>query len=214
VAPGKRRASLAVDGEKGLTAVEGFFLGRLYMYRQVYLHKAVRAAEAVMRAMFLRLVELPPQPGTPPGLQALLEGDAPTLGQFLDLDDHALEQAIKAYGDSDDALLSELARRLRYRRLFKTMRLPHELPVEEARRRLDRVLAANGVRPAYLGSIDRVEIDAYTEEEGLMVITGGQLRRLLDVSPVLHGLSAERFVHYRAIFPPEVRDAVRTALET
>jgi hypothetical protein len=214
VAPGKRRASLAVDGEKGLTAVEGFFLGRLYMYRQVYLHKAVRAAEAVMRAMFRRLVELPPQPGTPPGLQALLEGDAPTLGQFLDLDDHALEQAIKAYGDSDDALLSELARRLRYRRLFKTMRLPHELPVEEAQRRLDRVLAANGVRPAYLGSIDRVEIDAYTEEEGLMVITGGQLRRLLDVSPVLHGLSAERFVHYRAIFPPEVRDAVRTALET
>jgi hypothetical protein len=214
VAPGKRRASLAVDGEKGLTAVEGFFLGRLYMYRQVYLHKAVRAAEAVMRAMFRRLVELPPQPGTPAGLHALLHGHAPTLGEFLDLDDHALEQAIKAYCDSDDPLLSELAQRLRYRRLFKTLRLPHALSVEDARRRLDGVFAREGVRPSYLGSIDRVEIDAYTEEEELMVLTGGQLRRLLDVSPVLHGLSAERFVHYRAIFPPEVRDAVRTAFES
>lgn len=129
----------------------------------------------------------------------------------LDLDDHALEQAIKAYGSSDDAVLSELAQRLRYRRLFKTMRLPHDLPPDEARRRLDRVLTKHGMHPSYLGSIDRVEIDAYTEEEGLMVITGGQLRRLLDVSPVLHGLSAERFVHYRAIFPPEIRDEMRAA---
>jgi uncharacterized protein len=57
VAPGEERARMAVDGEKGLTAVEGFFLGRLYMYRQVYLHKAVRAAESVMRALFRRLDE-------------------------------------------------------------------------------------------------------------------------------------------------------------
>jgi hypothetical protein len=164
-----------------------------------------------MRAMFRRLAELPPLPVTPPGLQPLLEGNEPLLGEFLDLDDHALEQAIKAYAEADDPVLAELAQRLRYRRLFKTARLPAEVDTEEAARRLDEVLRAHDVRPSYLGSVDKVEIAAYTAEDEMMVLTGGKLRKLLDVSPVLHGLASETFVHYRAIFPPEVRDAVRKA---
>jgi len=43
------------------------------------------------------------------------------------------------------------------------------------------------------------------------VHTGGRLQRLLDVSPVLRGLSNETFVHYRVLFPPELREVVRDA---
>jgi HD superfamily phosphohydrolase len=209
--PGATSARLTVDGEKGLTAVEGFFLGRLYMYRQVYLHKAVRAAEAVLRALFRRLARIGPQPGTPRALATLISGESIDTAAYLDLDDPALESAIRAWCDSHDPLLAELAQRLRHRRLFKTMRLRKDVAVRDARQRLQDVVEAAGTPPE-LATIDRVEIDAYIEDETLMVRSGGRLERLLDASPVLHGLSREVFVHYRAIFPPEVRDQVKLAM--
>jgi len=205
---GTEPAQLAVDGEKGLTAVEGFFLGRLFMYRQVYLHKAVRAAEAVFQALFRRLTELGGPPGSPVGLRKLLRGERPTLAEYLELDDHALEHAMFEYGRGKDPILADLANRIRHRRLFKSLRLRHDVPVDEARARLDAVLAQTGTTPTYLGSIDRVEIAAYAEDD-LMVLAGGRMRRLLDASPVLHGLCSETFVHYRALFPPEIRPAVK-----
>ncbi len=211
VRPGASTASLTVDGEKGLTAVEGFFLARLYMYRQVYLHKAVRAAEAVLGALFARLAALGPQPGTPEPLAVLLRGESIETRSFLDLDDHALESALRAWCDSKDPRLAELATCLRERRLFKTLRLRKDVTPEHATERLQAVLHAAGV-PAELGTIDRVEIDAYIEDETLMVRSGTRLERLLDASPVLRGLSRENFVHYRAIFPPQVREQVRAAL--
>ncbi|MFO0635740.1 MAG: HD domain-containing protein [Nannocystaceae bacterium] len=210
---GSGTATLTVDGEKGLTAVEGFFLARLYMYRQVYLHKAVRAAEAVLRSLFRRLAVLGPQLGTPAPLQALLSGERIDVRHYLDLDDHALEWGLRMWSDADDRVLAELATRLRERRLFKTLRLRKDVPVELVRDRLAQVLrTASPQRGADQGSIDRVEIDAYIEDETLMIRSGGRLERLLEASPVLRGLSRERFVHYRAIFPPEVRDAVVRAL--
>lgn len=211
VRPGATNASLSVDGEKGLTAVEGFFLGRLYMYRQVYLHKAVRAAEAVLRSLFRRLAQVPTPIGTPPQLAAMLHVEDIDTRAYLDLDDHALESALRAWCDARDPLLRELAARLRERRLFKTVRLRRDVPIDVARERLAAALARAGV-PADLGSIDRVEIDAYIEDETLMVRSGGRLERLLEASPVLRGLSRETFVHYRAIVPPEVRPQVHTAL--
>ena len=202
VAPGEQRARMAVDGEKGLTAVEGFFLGRLYMYRQVYLHKAVRAAESVMRALFRRLSEIDPQPGTPAGMAKLLRGEAPAMGEFLDLDDHAFETALKQYSVSEDPVVAELAGRMRYRRLFKTLRLRHDVPVARAMARMREVLDAHHDGPDYLAAVDRVEVAAYYEDDRMMVYTGGRLQRLLDVSPVLRGLSNEAFVLYHVIFPP------------
>jgi uncharacterized protein len=210
---GATAAALAVDGEKGLTAVEGFFLNRLYMYRQVYLHKAVRAADAVSRALFQRLRDLPVQPGTPPALEALLRGRQVSTGAFLELDDSSLQAAIRSWADGEDPVLRDLARRQRDRRLFKSLQLRPEVPPEQAQARLDEVLQAGGYTPAYAGGIDRVEIDAYIEDDALMVLgRRGRPERLLEASPVMHGLSRETFVHYRALFPHELRDAVVTAL--
>lgn len=211
--PGGQAATLAVDGEKGLTAVEGFFLNRLYMYRQVYLHKAVRAADAVSRALFLRLRHLGPVPGTPPALEALLRGRTVSTGAFLELDDSSLQAAVRSYVDGPDEVLRDLARRLRDRRLFKTLRLRADVPPELAKQRLDEVLRDAGVPPEYSGGVDRVHIDAYLEDEALMVLSSrGTPQRLLDASPVMHGLSQETFVHYRALFPGELRETVSEAL--
>src|SRR5690606_1381363 len=37
--------NLAIDGPKGLPAIESFVLARLFMFQQVYFHKASRASE-------------------------------------------------------------------------------------------------------------------------------------------------------------------------
>ncbi len=206
-------ARLVVDGEKGLTAVEGFFLARLYMYRQVYLHKAVRSAERMIRALFARLLELGPQPGTPPVLADILLGRSVSVGAYLELDDTSLASAIAAYARGPDPVLAELASGLHDRRLFKTLRLAPGADSKEAQARLDAVLVAAGVGPAYLGVIDCVQIDAYTDDEAIGVLrSGGRVQQLVDASPVLRGLSRERFVHHRAIFPPSVRARVVEAL--
>lgn len=212
--PGGTAATLAVDGEKGLTAVEGFFLNRLYMYRQVYLHKAVRAADAVSRMLFLRLRHLGPQPGTPAALEALLRGESVSTAAFLELDDASLHEAVRSFCEGKDEILRDLALRLRDRRLFKTLRLRPDVDPEHARQRLDEVLRGAGARPEYSGGVDRVRIDAYLEDEALMVLSSrGTAQRLLDASPVMHGLSQESFVHYRALFPGELRQTVVDALE-
>lgn len=210
---GDTAAALAVDGEKGLTAVEGFFLNRLYMYRQVYLHKAVRAADAVSRALFRRLHDLPPQPGTPPALEALVRGRQVTTGEFLELDDSTLQAAIRSWAAGEDPVVRDLAERQRDRRLFKSLTLRADVPPELAQARLDEVLRAAGRTPEYCGGIDRVEIDAYIEDEALMVLgLRGRPERLLEASPVMRGLSRETFVSYRALFPLELREPVSAAL--
>lgn len=205
-------ARLAVDGEKGLTAVEGFFLGRLYMYRQVYLHKAVRAAEAILKALFRRLVELDGRVVTELGLRDVLCGTELSVPRFLTLDDHSLMRLVKDSTESTDRILRDLADRLLNRRLFKTIRLRGDVPIELARTRLDALWRDLPEFPEYYGAIDRVEIDAYQEDEAMMVLLGQHSVRLLEASPVLHGLSSETFVHYRAIFPPEAREPILRGL--
>jgi hypothetical protein len=93
------------------------------------------------------------------------------------------------------------------------MRLRPEVATEDAEGRLFEVLRAEGVQPRYMGMVDRVEVAAYEEDDAMTVLSGSRDRTLLEASEVLRGLSRETFVHYRAIFPPEIRDRVAEALE-
>ena len=103
-------------------------------------------------------------------------------------------------------MLAELAGGLHERRLFKTLRLAPTADTAEAQTRLDAVLQAAAVTPAYLGTIDCVQIDAYTDDEAIGVLrSGGRVQQLVDASPVLRGLSRERFVHHRAYGPASSR---------
>jgi HD superfamily phosphohydrolase len=221
---GASGATLAVDGAKGLTAVEGFFLARLYMYRQVYLHKAVRAAEVTIRALFRRLAERladdgrAPE-GTPPAIADLFRGAAITTDDYLDLDDSRLETAMWHYSRGSDPILAALATSLRERKLLKSVRLRD--PVDQAdradaalqvRARVDPIVAAAGFDPRYFAAIDRVEVQAYVEDEALLVLSGPRAQSLLEASPVMHALASQVFVSHRVMIPASLREAVGAAL--
>ena len=189
---GASAATLAVDGAKGLTAVEGFFLARLYMYRQVYLHKAVRTAEVTIRALF--------------------RGQTISTAEYLDLDDSALEVAMWHYARGDDPILAELAVALRDRKLFKSVKLRADVDDAEVRARVDPIVAAV-YDPRYFAATDTVQIKPWVEDEALVVLSGPRVESLRSASPVIAGLAAQTFVSHRLMFPVSVREAVSEAVE-
>jgi HD superfamily phosphohydrolase len=217
---GASGATLAVDGAKGLTAVEGFFLARLYMYRQVYLHKAVRAAEVTIRALFRRLAELlanegPSPDGTPPAIAEVFRGSVISTDDYLDLDDARLETTLWHYARGRDPILAALATSLRERKLFKSVKLRDQpdRSDDEVRARVDPIVAAAGFDPRYFAAIDRVELNAYVEDEALLVLSGPRAQSLLEASPVMFGLASQAFVSHRVMVPASLREAVGVALE-
>ncbi len=129
---------LAVDA-KGIMAVEEFLFSRYFMYWQVYLHRAVRSAELMLRLILERARELFHQDPTslwlPPNLEFLfrLDRDAPPLSEpgktsdfltnYLGLDDFDLFHAMKIWRTSKDSVLADLSNRLLARRLFKGVEL-------------------------------------------------------------------------------------------
>lgn len=131
---------LAIDS-KGVLAVEEFLFSRYFMYWQVYLHRAVRSAELLLRLVLERAKEVFQADSTslwlPPNLGFLFnfegEGeDTEFLGNYLGLDDFDLFHALKIWRTSQDDVLSDLSSRFLSRRLFKGVELASQpgLPSE------------------------------------------------------------------------------------
>ncbi len=114
-----------VDGhlvvrDRALEAVEGYLIARFHMYKQVYLHKATRAAERMLEAAMRRARELARSGALRvsaghAGLEVLAPSDV------FALDDADVWVALKAWSRQDDAILRELAKGLLRRRLYKTV---------------------------------------------------------------------------------------------
>jgi len=215
---------LAVQGRKGLPPVESFFLGRHFMYQQVYHHKATRAAEALVRAIFMRVSELifdgtPPDPLLP-AFRAAALGESLSLDEYLRMDDAELLACLSAWELTADPTLAELSRRLRCRVLPKTVPLPDNRRDRwhEALGRAEEIVAARGVRPDLTVRLDIAEDVPYSEPtdgstEGMWVTLRHQpLQRLGDASFLLGQLRNKRIERPRLIFPGEFRNEVLAAI--
>jgi uncharacterized protein len=123
---------LAIEGRKGLPPIEGYFLARQFMYQQVYHHKATRAAETLISAVFARIAELV-QDGAraveiPIALRNAATAQPVPLGEYLALDDVQLLSCFRAWERSSDTVLSELTTSLARRDLPKPFRCPAATP--------------------------------------------------------------------------------------
>lgn len=218
---------LAIEGRKGLPPIEAFFLARHYMYQQVYHHKATRAAECLIRAMFQRVAELvregAPPPATPGALRAAVLGEKLSPGEYLDLDDPLMMHSFAEWERANDPLLAGFAARLRRRHLPKTIPLPDD-PAEEPRwrealARAEDVARRRGLRPSLSVWLD-VPTDVPYEEprgpsaEGLWVtLSRPPIRRLGDISFLLRQLRNEIIVRPRLVFMPELREEIEAAVQ-
>ncbi len=220
-----RAPSLAIDGAKGLPAIEAFILARLFMFQQVYLHKATRSAEWMIRLVLARasasIADGTRLSGTPHAIELAAHGQPPSLGDYLALDDAVLSVAMGAWESGPDPVLADLARRARSRQLFKTFELFGEHAQPEGREHalaIARDIAkARGFDPNYYVGLDIASDTPFgaseSKKESLMVVFAkGPARPLEDVSFILAKLAGQELSRVRIVFAPELRDDVTAAL--
>ena len=214
---------LAIDGEKGLAPLEAFILARFFMFQQVYFHKSTRSAEWMIGAILRRALSLVRDgvrlPGLPPALGSAAAGDAPPLGEYLELDDQVLLVAIHEWESASCPILSDLCKRLRARALFKTIELFREpdgspgMAHEEALARAQEIAGAAGLDPDVYVGLDVATDTPYADDASLKVMfRGGRARTPSEVSFLLDRLRNETITRARIIFAPELREAMRGAL--
>ncbi|HMJ11212.1 MAG TPA: HD domain-containing protein [Polyangiaceae bacterium] len=214
---------LAIDGAKGLPAIESFILARLFMFQQVYFHKSSRASEWMLTRILTRVHELlldgTRLPSLPPAIAAIAaRGDA-DLAEYLALDDAVLWVALGAWRDVSDPVLSDLARRLLARHLFKTYELYGELAsAEQSRVALEKareIAARAGLDANVYVGLDRASDTPFDDSnEPLTVIfPDGSQRKPGEVSFLLGRLRGERLERTRLIFAPELREEIVRSME-
>jgi HD superfamily phosphohydrolase len=209
---------------RGLYAVEEYLQARYYMFRQVYFHRTLRSAEAVLRSTLRRALEVIESggdvwcaPGT--AFEKVLRRRTLTLADHLEMDDSDVLFHVKQWQNSNDQVLSDLSRRFVGRRLFKAI----DLDMPEAERAgflgnaRERVAAA-GFDPDYYFIEDHAgdvpyysyySVDA-VEPKSLIHVEDGyarpSIREISEVSEAVRGLRGYRLD--RVCFPPEVKDEV------
>ena len=212
--------TLAIDGVKGVSALESFVLARYFMFQQVYFHKSSRASEIMVKRILARALTLARDgirlPSLPPAITSVAGGEQPSLGEYLELDDQVLLVAIHAWESSPDAILSDLCKRLRARDLWKSIDL-HDADEQAKMEALAR--ARDIARSANLDPDVYVEIDVATDtpycDDGSIFVAfqRGRSRRPTEVSVVLERLNGATCSRTRIFFPPELRGAMREAIQ-
>jgi HD superfamily phosphohydrolase len=214
--------ALAIDGAKGLPAIEAFITARLFMFQQVYLHKATRAAEWMIRTTLTRamwaLREGAALDAVPGAVASAAREEPIALGDYLELDDGVLWGAMHAWERAGDPPLADLARRIRGRALFKTLELFGEQATLEGRQRALAIAretaGSRGLDPdAYVG-LDVASVEPFGgDAEPLMVVYAkGPARPLHEVSFLLGRLMGQVLSRVRLILAPELRGPVTHAL--
>ena len=117
--------------KKGIYSIENYLVARRLMYWQVYLHKTAVAAEQMMINALLRAKQLASQGielFASPALRYFLYnevdrdmffGNPDSLQHYLQLDDHDIWGALKAWCTHPDKILSVLCSNFIDRRIFK-----------------------------------------------------------------------------------------------
>jgi HD superfamily phosphohydrolase len=210
----------------GLYAVEDYLQARYYMYRQVYFHRTLRSAEAVLRVLVKRAIALCSS-GAAPWVDAgtpmakVLAGERLSLKDHLAFDDNDVLYSIKRWRVADDKLLKDLAARFLERRLFRAydVDMPEdERPAFVAAAR-DAVDSA-GYDPEFYFVEDEATNASYSayskdnsDSKDLIYVEQGfarpQIREISEVSPAVRGLQSGYRIH-RICFPGEVEEKIRS----
>jgi uncharacterized protein len=214
--------ALAIDGQKGLVAIEEFVLARLFMFQQVYFHKATRAAEWMIReALRLaveRLAEGDELAMVPEAFRTAAQGGELSLDGYLELDDTSIWAALHAWEKAAHPHLRDLCLRIRRRELFKTFELFGEARepenVERALVIARGIAEAHGLSPVHHVGVDIADDVPFDEADDPpeVVFSKGAPRPLGEVSFLLSRLRGEEIRKVRIVFAKELREPISTAL--
>jgi HD superfamily phosphohydrolase len=209
---------------RGIYAVEDYLQARYYMFRQVYFHRTLRAAESILHSLLRRAVSLF-QSGKPvwyspdTAMEKILGGDRLALNEHLSLDDNDVIYWIKQWQRSSDPVLADLCSRFLNRRLFKAFDL--DMPEDERQGFVDAarsIVERHGLDPAYYliedkaGDIEHYFYAADPEKpkDQIYVEDGFSrpvIREISEISAAVRGLQTGYRIH-RVAFPAELKDEI------
>jgi uncharacterized protein len=193
---------------RGIYAVEEYLQARYYMFRQVYFHRTLRSAEAILRSIIRRALHL-------------LDNDQEVWHATGTAFEKILRRETLTIGDhSSDPILRDLSRRFISRRLFKAIDLDMRQDQQAeflsgARQKVERA----GFDPEYYFIEDRASDVPYysyyhtakSEPKSHIYVESGyaspEIREISEVSNVVKGLQHAYELH-RICFPPEVKTEV------
>ncbi|MCL2674338.1 MAG: HD domain-containing protein [Defluviitaleaceae bacterium] len=121
------QVEIGLDLGKGLSVAEDFVMARIYMFRNIYLHKTSIIAQKMLELLLERVRELPAHAAEKlfpnDSLKALLlDSDVPMsqlLDDYIAVSDIDMFAFLKLLQCSDDEAVASLAAGLLERRLFK-----------------------------------------------------------------------------------------------
>jgi HD superfamily phosphohydrolase len=224
---------LAVE-EKGVSAVEAYLQSRYHMYRNVYFHKVVRAAEGMVKLALQRAKRLLLQgrldwPLRDSVAYKALTGQRMSIPEFTDLDDISIMHCFKLWADAGDKPLAALCRGLLFRKVYKTIDLTHVTDEQELtaieQRAAEAVQSAGG-EPAYDLFVDQIANTPYEVyeptpggsadqvgegKEILVITTRGKRVPFGQVSPMSLALG-KQLTFRRLHVAPAWRDVVEQAV--
>ena len=225
--------ALAIDEEgdriyvaaRGLYAVEEYLQARYYMFRQVYFHRTLRSAEAVLRSTLRRALNLLESGesiwyAADTAFERVLRKQALTVNEHLEVDDSDVLFHVKQWQRDADPILKDLSQRFTGRRLFKAIDL--DMPASEQGDFLSAArecVARAGFDPKYYFIEDRASDVPYynyytaegAEPKTRIYVEDGyarpEIREISEVSDVVRGLQQGYELH-RVCFPAEIKSEV------
>ena len=210
---------------RGVYAVEEYLQARYYMFRQVYFHRTLRSAEAVLRSALRRALELvgggvPVWCASEASFAKVLQRQPLTIAEYLQIDDSDVIFHLKQWQRDPDPVLADLSRRFVERKLFKAIDL--DMPedersgfIEAAR---DVVVRAGFAADYYFVEDRATDVPYYgyytgegAEERARIYVEDGyahpKIREISEISEAVRGLRRGYELH-RVCFPSEVKNEV------
>ncbi len=194
--------NLCVD-HKGIYSIENYLTSRRLMYWQVYLHKTTVGAERVLISALTRAKRLAQQGKDifgSPSLRYFLYhnvdkelflSDPSALHHYKRLDDNDIWSALKVWADSDDFILSRLAKDIINRNIFKVeiSEEPfNESYINEKKVQLSAALNISLADTAYFISQTTAKKDMYDihDDHISMLFNDGTIHDVTEVSDILN----------------------------
>jgi HD superfamily phosphohydrolase len=216
-----RKGRLMVK-ERGLLAVEEYFLARYFMYWKVYYHKTSRAMELLMKAAVGRARALWHQgklarESVSPALASFLDkGAAVPVAEFLEHDDSDVFVALKRWQYAADPLLADLASRFLRRKnlklVWEALTLDQDMPVKVRQKVRDYFEKRRaGSSEAYFIE-DRLGGAPYDLNDPVYVASADGVEELSRRSKVVRDI-AGKHLHARYYVPAEDLAAVTKILK-
>jgi len=206
---------------KGLYSVEEYLQARYYMFRQVYFHRTLRSAEAVLNSALNRarvLIERGKLGFRMPAsvFEKMLLGEQASTREYLQLDDTDVMFRLKEWSRDDDAILADLATRLMHRRLFKAIDIGADAS-KSFWETASEIVGRGGFDPQYYLITDRAADVPYygdystvgVDPKSLIYVETGpefSIREISEVSEVVRGMRGYRID--RVCVPVEVADQI------